>query len=486
MKLKIISILNLAVFALILCSCKKFIEVDSPPTNISSKNVYDNDATASGALTSLYTQLGSFSRITQGELSALSFIAGLSADELTYYSGAGDVTLAAYYQNVLTPSNAGGGSDCWSTTYQRIYVVNAAIEGLSASTKLTLAVKRQLLGEAKFMRAFYYFYLVNLYGNIPLVLSTDYTINSVIKKSSKDQIYNQIVIDLKEAKDLLSEHFLKGDLITSYPNGSEERVRPTKWAAITLLSRVYLFMDNWAGAEEQASIVLANIDQLQLESLDKVFLKNNHEAIWQLQPTFGFNTQDADLFITPPEGPSFSHSVYLSKELLKDFEIDDRRKIIWISSVNVNGETYYYPYKYKSKQQPTTSSVTEYTTVLRLAELYLIRAESRAHLGNLNGAISDVDNIRKRAGLDLISETNPTISKESLVTLILNEKRVEFFTEWGHRWLDLKRTNLIDKVMTKSTPIKSNGGIWKNYQQYYPIWDFELQANPNLTQVQGY
>ncbi|WP_316833773.1 RagB/SusD family nutrient uptake outer membrane protein [Pedobacter nutrimenti] len=483
---KRIFIWTLIFASFLLSNCKKLVEIDGPATSVSSKNVYNNDATAVGAITSLYVNLSKGSPLDPQELSGLSGIAGLSADELDYYSGAGYSTLAVYYQNSLNSQNIYSGF--WGTTYQRLYVVNAALEGLESSTGLTTIVKQYLTGEAHFMRAFYYFYLVNLYGDVPLVTSTDYTINAVIKRSAKADVYNQIVTDLKAAQNLLSDSYLSGDGKTSYPIGSEERVRPNKWAATALLARTYLFMEQWTNADIQASVVLANTSEFQLESLDKVFLKNNREAIWQLQPTqLGFNTQEAQWFAIQPEGPSGYSPVYLSSELLKDFEKGDRRKVNWIGSVNANGTTYYYPYKYKVKRSSLTDvPVTEYSTVMRLAELYLIRAESRAQLGNRTDAISDVDQIRNRAGLPLVKDINPNISQEDLINLILKEKRVELFIEWGHRWLDLKRTNKIDEVMSKVTPKKSNGGVWKSYQQYYPINTYELQSNPNLAQTIGY
>jgi len=486
MNCKVISILTFILLVCTLLSCKKLVEVDGPVTSVSSKNVYNNDGTAVGTLTSLYINLCSSGPVSPQELSAVSGIAGLSSDELEYYSGAGNQALALYYQNALTSLNIGGGF--WENTYKRLYVVNAALEGLGSSSGLAPLVKQHLMGEAYFMRAFYYFYLVNLYGDVPLVLSTDYKVNALIRRTAKTQVYDQIVTDLKAAQSLLGNGFLKGDGITDYAPGSEERVRPNKWAATALLARTYLFMGRWSDAEEAATLVLSNQIQFQLESPEKVFLKNNREAIWQLQPTTnGFNTQEAQIFVIPTGGPSYGNPVYLSSELLKDFETGDQRKDSWIGSVNVNSTIYYYPYKYKIKRSSTTDApVTEYSTVMRLAEVYLIRAECRARLGELSGAISDVDQIRSRAGLPLVKNTNPNIGQEDLVALILKEKRIEFFTEWGHRWFDLKRTGKVDEVMEKVTPKKSNGGSWKSYQQYYPVKSYEIQSNPNLTQTVGY
>jgi len=486
MNSRIIPILALVFCVFELCSCKKFVEVDGPATSVSSKNVYSNDATAVGVITSLYVNLSNSGPIYPTEISGLSGIAGLSADELDYYSGAGSQDLAVYYQNALTSLNVNNGF--WGITYQRLFVVNAALEGIGASSGLTPSVKRHLMGEAYFMRAFYYFYLVNLYGDVPLVLSTGYTVNSIIKRTAKAQIYDQIVADLKAAQSLLGNGYLKGDGITEYSPGSEERVRPNKWAASALLARIYLYMGRWADAEATATLVLSNHTSFQLEGLENVFLKNNREALWQLQPTqIGNNTQEANVFVIPPEGPSFSNPVYLNSDLIKNFETGDLRKDSWVGNITANGRVYYYPYKYKVKASSITDApVTEYCTVIRLAELYLIRAESKARLGDLANAISDIDQIRDRAGLPLVKDTNPNLDQDNLITLVLKEKRIEFFTEWGHRWFDLKRTGKVDEIMAKVTPKKNNGEAWRSYQQYYPIWSNELQSNPNLTQTTGY
>ncbi len=85
-----------------------------------------------------------------------------------------------------------------------IFNCNSAIEGLNASTLITTSVKEQLLGEAKFIRAFYYFYLVNMYGDVPLIINTDYKNNSLLGRSSTGTVYKQIIEDLISAKNLLT------------------------------------------------------------------------------------------------------------------------------------------------------------------------------------------------------------------------------------------------------------------------------------------
>jgi hypothetical protein len=115
--------------------------------------------------------------------------------------------------------------------------------------------------------------------------------------------------------------------------------------------------------------------------------------------------------------------------------------------------------------------------VLRLGEQYLIRAEARAQQGKVTGAGSaeeDLDAIRTRAGL------SPTTAstQAQMLDAILQERRVELFAEWGHRWLDLKRTNTIDQVMSVVAP--SKGGVWESYKALYPIPFNELLLNPKL------
>jgi len=483
MKNILLKIVVLELSFLILSSCKKFVEIDSPTTSISTTDVYNNDATAIGALTTLYANLGLANILSDSEPSSLSCIAGLSADELTLYTGQTNFTLQSYYQNSLIANSYSG---YWATMYARLYGVNSALEGLDSSTKLSPGVKRQLLGEAKFMRAFYYFYLVNLYGDVPLVFSTDYTVNAVIGKSPKLEVYKKIIDDLQEAQSLLSSQYLKEDLLTSYPTGSEERVRPTKWAAKALLARTYLYLKDWANAEIQSTMVIENTNLYEMESVDKAFLKNNQEAIWQIQSAYpGKNTQEAIAFLPPPSGPFNNLTVYLSEKLIHGFEQNDKRRVNWISSRSINGVVYLFPFKYKNNTYPA-SSITEYSSVMRLAEQYLIRSEARAELGNLSGGISDIDVVRKRAGISLIKEVNPGIKKDGLLAVISKERQVELFTEWGHRWLDLKRTGKIDEVMSTVTPEKSKGGKWRSFQQYFPISSGELKANPNLSQTTGY
>lgn len=453
-------------------NCKKLVEVDSPNTSITGTSVFDSDETSTAVLTAMYAKLSSTSNYNTKGFTTISLFSGLSSDELTLYDGVTSISYNAYYTNMLSIDN--GGFDYWNIIYPYIFTCNSAIKGLNESESLNSLVKQQLMGEAKFMRAFFYFYLVNFYGDVPLALSEDYKINSVLTRAPKAQVYQQIISDLKDAQTLLANKYVSSDVKSS----TTERVRPNKWAATALLARVYLYTGEWANAEDQTTAVINNTALYILNTLDNAFLKNNTEAIWQLQPVnIGWNTEDARIFILD-EAQADNKPVYLSRSLLNAFEINDNRRTNWVKDTIIGTVTYSYPYKYKSAKQD--DPVIEYLMMLRLGEQYLIRAEARAQQNNISGAQSDLNKIRVRAGLPNTSSSD----KSSLLAALLHERQVELFTEFGNRWLDIKRTNVIDVIMNISSPLK--GGSWEQYKQWYPIPLTEILRNPNLVQNVGY
>src|SRR5207249_4277128 len=127
-------------------------------------SVYSSDATAAAVLTGLYTNLSTTGYLSFG-FRSLSTYAGLSADEFSLWSGVNNASQVAYYRNSLSSTTYG--FEFWTFIYPYIFTCNSAIQGLSVSTTLIPAVQQQLLGESKFMRAYFYFYLVNLFGDVP-------------------------------------------------------------------------------------------------------------------------------------------------------------------------------------------------------------------------------------------------------------------------------------------------------------------------------
>jgi hypothetical protein len=452
-----------AILCLSYSACKKFVEVAPPSTELIAATVFTNDEKATAALVSIYSRImEGVSGFASGGSQSYTELGGLSSDELINYSVA--ASREEFYTNALSPSNPTL-TAVWNQTYQYIFQANAVLEGLSASSGVTPGTKKQLEGEAKFIRAFLHFYLLNYWGNIPYVTSTDYRTNALLPRLGSTEVYQKIITDLTQAENLLTETYVSGS----------ERVRPNKWTAAAFLARVYLYDQQWDKAASEASLVINATDYSLVPDLNNCFLKNSPEAIWQLKPVIpNYNSSEGYNFILLGQPDNVS----LSPLLVSGFEPSDMRRVAWIDSITVANETFYFPYKYKIKGGATNTALSEYSIVLRLAEQYLIRAEARARLSDISGAQSDLDRIRERAGLP-----NTTANSQDLLLLAIeHERQTELFTEWGgHRWLDLKRTGRADAILSA---LKGPG--WQTTDQLYPLPQTELQKDPNLTQNPGY
>lgn len=455
--------------------CKKLVSVDTPPTSTNADIVFSDDATAAAVMTGIYYNLSSSTFFTG--IPSLTLYTELAADNFTLHA-TNLQPHASYYRNSLSSAvTTNSGPNYWSLLYSIIYNVNSIIENAPKSSKLSETVKKQLLGEAYFMRGFAYFYLVNLYGDVPLVLTTSYKESAILGRESSAGIYQQMISDLKQAQQLLNENYVDASLL----NPVSDRIRPNKSAATALLARAYLYASDFANAEIESSAVIENNTVYDTVPLAQAFIKNTKETIWSLQPVFiGENTKEARMFILPATGPNtnLTNPVYLSDRIITAFQPNDKRASTWIGSVTVGGIVYPYPAKYKIFE--LNSTVNEFSIVLRFAEQLLIRAEARAQLNNIPDGIADLNKIRARAGLADTTVTN----KENLLNAILLERRLELFAEWGHRWFDLKRTGKADEIMPQVAIEKGSG--WSTEWQLFPIPVLEFSANPKLTQNPGY
>ncbi|MCX2839105.1 RagB/SusD family nutrient uptake outer membrane protein [Salinimicrobium sp. MT39] len=458
------------VMILVLCgffiSCEDYLEIDVPDHKIVSATVFENDEIALSALDGLYNQIAA-AHFTGGGASSVTVLAALSSDILNpFYTT--NLPYMEFDQHELLPDNFRN-TNLWTSAYNIIYMSNALLEGVADSKSISQDVRTRLEGEAKFVRAFIYFYLVNLYGEVPLILTTDYRTNALATRNPEEEIYMQIKSDLQTAIDLLGVNYLNG-----------ERTRVNYYGAVAFMARIELYKENWEKAEILSSEVISQTGTYEiLENLNEVFLANSKEAIWQLSPIGRgdnmTNTHEGANFIIDPIY-SFFAQFKLNPIFVDSFATEDKRLTNWVGFHPAT--TYYYPYKYKIRND--TEEVTEYSMVLRLAEQYLIRAEARAMQDNISGAVSDLDKIRERAGLDLIANVDPGIGREQLLELIFQERKKELFTEWGHRWLDLKRIGNTGEVLGEAHP------QWQETDVYFPIPEPELLTNPNLTQNDGY
>jgi starch-binding outer membrane protein, SusD/RagB family len=457
--------------------CKKYVSIDPPVTGLIGSVVYSKDATAIAAVNSIF-----YNTLIKGIFNgsaAVTSVTGLASDELKIGPNSKSAVFIQCYKNKILPTGSVT-SLFWGTFYEKIYKCNEAIEGLTNNSKISLALKNQLLGEAKFLRAFFYFYAINLYGDVPLVLTTDYKINSFLAKTPSSKVWEQITSDLIETLNLLPADYYM-------PQGgtSLERILPVKSAASALLARIYLYREDWANAVIQSTKVIDDPKFALNINLSEVFKKNSTESIWQLGgldpvPANPGLTTDGAFFIlkTNPDQTN-SLSVYLTDELYNAFTDNDKRKTDWVGTYSDNVGTYRYAYKYKTGAT-TGAPYTEYLTALRLSEQYLIRAEANARLNKPVDAANDLNEIRERAGLLPTTTTDANI----LLTEIAEENRKEFFCEWGHRWFDLKRTKTINQIMPAVAVIKET--TWKTEYQLLPVPQYEILSNPNMTQNDAY
>lgn len=480
---------------LLFLSCKKLVSISGPIDTLTTEKMFNSEQQAEGAMIGVYhvmihgTVSSNIVSVGFSSFSAgLATIAGgLSAGE--FYNSNGPISPSYYalITNRLTNDNSEVPGNIWSSAYNTVYGANSVIEGIATSTSPQLrdSVRKELTGEAKFVRAFCYFYLTNFFGDLPLALTVDFNQTAGVAKTSQPEIYKQIISDLLDAESTLP---------SDYSVGKGKRVRPNKWAATAMLAKAYLFLGDHVSAAAKATDVINQAALYQLEPVNNVFKTTSREVIWELMQT---EDPASALKNATPEGNVFlPHILYkeiapfnLSDDLLRVFEPGDQRYVDWIDSTMniVNGVSQgktYYPAKYKVgfANSVAGAPAEEYYVVSRLAEQYLIRAEARANgaNGGLTGAIDDLNKVRKRAGLELLPVS---MDLAAVKKAIAQERQTELFAEWGNRWLDLKRTGTAHDVLS-NTSIKQP---WEgDYQLLYPIPPTEIQRNSRLTQNQGY
>ncbi len=446
-------------YIIIQCSCNKMIEIPLSKNQVESPVVFTDSTTATSALLGIYFSLGTPSNASYIYFKNL----GLYADELMYTSTS--PVMLQFAEGQLLSDNSQNAS-LWNSLYSVVYQCNAFMEGIESSGQLQNGTKPVLTAEARFLRAYAYHYLLSLYENVPLILTTDVNANKMAKQADKKLVEEQMIADLTIAK---------ASLGTAYKGTG--RVRANSLAASALLARIYLYQGRWREAELESSRLI-DIDLYRpLPKLEDVFVSTSKEAILQFWTPNGF-VADATSLI--PSSNTSLPQFAITENLFNAFDNTDARKTKWItiSNVTASGITRAYPYFSKYKNRTASTSKAEYVMALRLAEQYLIRAESLARQDKLSAAINDLNVVRTRAGL---VEFPTSIDKETCLTSIAKERRLELFGEWGHRLLDLKRSGAIDVVMPTAKP------GWKPLiSQKLPIPFNETIYNSNLIQHEGY
>ena len=383
-----------------------------------------------------------------------------------------------------TPTSTAG---LWTEAYDLIARVNNVINALDGFEEIdvTQAQIDNLVGEAKFLRALAYHDLVRMYAQpysqapnslgVPVVLETE---NGQPARNTVAEVYQQIVADLTDAETKLSADNNHG--------GNDPKAWATKDAVKALFARVYLYMEDWQKAADYASEIINNEDY-SLYTADQYSVYSsgeNEDGVWG-----SLTSGDEDIFMVYGSEGNSSHGnwdvisyimnpggygdVGASGDVLDLYEEGDVRGELFTNSTNFPND--FWTLKYPGKDGNLRE---DNINVLRLSEMYLIRAEAILNGASISGvsAVDDMNAIRENRGA----------SELSTVTLntVYDERRRELCFE-GHQLFDLARTgrglerNDYDGSLNQNIP-------FPDHRWAMPIPQTEMDANENMEQNPGY
>ncbi|CAN5890260.1 RagB/SusD family nutrient uptake outer membrane protein [soil metagenome] len=487
-----------------LSSCDKdFLEVDPKATQIES-NYYKNAVEVFNGLVAAYDPIG-WDGVSGGTYGNFAVLNAASDD---CYGGGGsssDVPFLNIMNNFTMDAATGPQQDFWDKNFRGVSRANTILSKLEGHIPdLGNAVKKRYIAEAKFLRAHYYFDLVRLFKNVPLILdplSTDEIYNVI--QASPEAVYAQIEKDLTEA-------VAETNLPDRVPPDTEGG-RITKAAAHALLGKVYLYEGKWTEAAQQLAEVNGTPGEVTkygnhlLSNFADIFRPNNKfnsESVFEITHTsiaasgWGNSSLVEGLIAVQMFGPrSYNGPIYYSgwggcpitPELHNALDGDPRFKatISDVDSLVAAGVATYVPgyqntghfiQKYAPLQEfratgggaPPLNYPQNYIEI-RLADTYLMEAEALVQDGgDINRAAALLNTVRARVGLAPVAAT---------LDNIFNERRLELATE-GHRWFDLVRT---ERAATVLAPM----GFIAGKNELLPIPLAEL-TNTQLVQNSGY
>jgi starch-binding outer membrane protein, SusD/RagB family len=435
-------ILIIAALVMSLAACDSVLDVN-PTANIDSDQALVNARGIELAVTGAYSGLQFANMYAQ----YLPVLPELYADNLTHTGSF--TTLAEFDRRSVFSSNAHL-QGAWQAMYNLINRTNNVLAAAPNVTDFASDdVRDQYMGEAYFLRALVYSHLVRYFGDVPVVTEPAVGIDesSFVSRDPVATVYAQIESDLGQAVTLLPPSNTAG--------------RATSGAARALLARVLLEQGNWEQAEVAATMVIGGPYQLVGDYRSLYTTQNGPEAILEVQFTLNDPTSHSFWFFPDEIGGRYEYAP--TESLLNAYEEGDER---FAASIGQAGARAYNNKYYRIGNRDDN------VFAIRLAEMYLIRAEARARQQDFDGAQDDINVIRNRAGLDDLSLD--TVSESALIDAVLQERRVEFALE-GHRFFDLRRAGRAQSVLGLSQS-----------QLLWPLPQSELDRNPNLVQNPGY
>lgn len=376
-------------------------------------------------------------------------------------------------------------NEFWKVNYNGIAQCNTIIEKVP-DIDMEEGLQNRILGEAHFLRAYYYFQLVQVFGDVPLITSTLPPDELKIPRTAKAEIYQQILEDCAFAGENLPVEHALSDI-----------GRATKGSSYALAAKTHLYMENWQEVLDNINLVKdLNIYALVPNYLDNFTegFQNNSESVWEIQHTnleLGVGNFLNQWWRSKKiEGYGFAE---VTQDFVDAFEPDDPRLKFTVAQNNDE----YFGFVFKPSYSSTGYGIKKYlqidTTVtqpsdgdinytpIRYAEVLLWEAEALTELGLVVQAQQPLEEVRARARAqaeDPDSALPPvlTTDKEEMLTAIRRERQVELGFEM-HRFFDLVRWGLADDLLD---------GFQVGKHEVFPLPQTELDLNPSLVQNPGY
>ncbi|WP_316798340.1 RagB/SusD family nutrient uptake outer membrane protein [Pedobacter frigidisoli] len=441
-------IIYLFASVLLLSSCKKFLETQ-PQLQVDQEQAIINAGTASTAANGLFNLLASNSYYGSN-FPALSY---LSAGDIQWSGSQSDPNEITKH---LTSATNGYVQSAWTAIYKTISQANHIIDKVPGvgDPLLTNTLKNQYLGEAYFVRALAYFDLARGWGGVQLILkpTNSSTDNSDIPRSSLADTYAQVLKDLNAAEGLVPV--------------AVNRNRVSLKTVQALKARFYLYQKNWALAEQFATSVIGDNSNYALVTPYSAFFANSavttSESVLELAYTTSNTNGHSNWWLPPALGGRREWSPNDALvALLNNPAIGGNRSAL-IAQTAAPGNLWYGKLYYR------TPLGTDPAYVIRISELYLIRAEARAYQGNLTGtnsAISDLNAVRARAAVT----ASTAATQADILLAIEKERQVEFPFE-ADRWFNLVRTDRAQTIL----------GLPDKHLYLFPIPYNETLVDPQL------
>lgn len=478
MKYKIIAIL-LTIGAL--SSCKKFLEL-SPAYQISAETFYTKKADFENALVGAYSTLRglyvSGTSLYQSELAT-------DNAEISWSSPTTDEM--QFDQNALTPTNAQV-RNIWNICLYTVAQCNTILNRIDGVDFDALS-KDRIKGETRFLRAYSYFYMVRLFGNVPLTdqefKSPEQILSADLSLQPKEKVYEVILNDLLSAETLLPATL------------NADKTRASRSTVKTVLGKVYLTQHDYAKASAKLKEVI-DANQYSLVSTYRTLFTNGNnnlaESIFEVEFVSGKTLgNNFSALFTPaitsmaifPNNLQGSGRIVPTLDLIRSYEANDTRKAVSVNdSVQlINGQKSYarYGLKFVDFKAIDLADGTVSYTVLRYADVLLMYAEALNELNSTSTALDNIKLVRARAGLAPLAALDQAATRLALE----KERRVEFLYE-GHRWFDLVRTGRARAVLNAHYASQGLNFSVEDYELILPIPQNEIDLNPSVKQNPNY